>query len=131
MHEKNKPAGLLRPPGGNRRMWLRFLTIAKPYWVSEQSWSLWAGLGLLALLLLLQTISSVLFNRESGEFIREISLLQRMFPTVFSNQQNVLRWKFKLNLFQFTHNFLTAVIPTVISHANPPDRLSKSKKRMY
>jgi putative ATP-binding cassette transporter len=25
-----------------------------------------------------------------------------------------LRWKFKLNLFQFTHTFLTAVIPTVI-----------------
>lgn len=50
-------------------MWLRFLTIARPYWISEQRWSLWAGLGLLALLLLLQTISSVLFNRESGEFI--------------------------------------------------------------
>lgn len=288
MHEKNKPAGLLKPPGVNRQMWLRFLTIAKPYWISEQRWSLWAGLGLLALLLLLQTISSVLFNRESGEFIsaladkdslrfwdsiwryafiltaaipvysyyyyvqdtialrwrkgltdqfmqryfsdrayyqlgqasvidnpdqriaedinnftaqslffativvgsliqiiafggvlwsispnliyflvgysafsswftavvfgkpliglnflqlqreadfrfglvrirehaepiafydgevREISLLQRMFSSVFSNQQNVLRWKFKLNLFQFTHSFLTAVIPTVI-----------------
>lgn len=269
-------------------MWLRFLTIAKPYWVSEKRWSLWAGLGLLALLLLLQTISSVLFNREYGEFIsaladkdslrfwdsiwryafiltaaipvysyyyyvqdtialrwrkgltdqfmqryfsdrayyqlgqasvidnpdqriaedinnftaqslffativvgsviqiiafggvlwsispnliyflvgysafsswftavvfgkpliglnflqlqreadfrfglvrirehaepiafydgevREISLLQRMFSSVFSNQQNVFRWKFKLNLFQFTHSFLTAVIPTVI-----------------
>ncbi len=288
MHEKNKPAGLLKPPGVNRQMWLRFLTIARPYWISEQRWSLWAGLGLLALLLLLQTISSVLFNRESGEFIsaladkdslrfwdsiwryafiltaaipvysyyyyvqdtialrwrkgltdqfmqryfsdrayyqlgqasvidnpdqriaedinnftaqslffativvgsviqiiafggvlwsispnliyflvgysafsswftavvfgkpliglnflqlqrkadfrfglvrirehaepiafydgevREISLLQRMFSSVFSNQQNVLRWKFKLNLFQFTHSFLTAVIPTVI-----------------
>ena len=288
MHEKNKPAGLLKPPGVNRQMWLRFLTIAKPYWVSEKRWSLWAGLGLLALLLLLQTISSVLFNRESGEFIsaladkdslrfwdsiwryafiltaaipvysyyyyvqdtialrwrkgltdqfmqryfsdrayyqlgqasvidnpdqriaedinnftaqslffativvgsviqiiafggvlwsispnliyflvgysafsswftavvfgkpliglnflqlqreadfrfglvrirehaepiafydgevREISLLQRMFSSVFSNQQNVFRWKFKLNLFQFTHSFLTAVIPTVI-----------------
>jgi len=46
--------------------------------------------------------------------VREISLLQRMFSSVFSNQQNVLRWKFKLNLFQFTHSFLTAVIPTVI-----------------
>jgi len=31
------------------------------------------GLGLLALLLLLQTISSVLFNRESGEFISALA----------------------------------------------------------
>jgi putative ATP-binding cassette transporter len=269
-------------------MWLRFLTIAKPYWISEHRWLLWLGLGLLVFLLLLQTITSVMFNRESGEFIsaladqdssrfwgsiwrygyiltaaipifsyfyflqdtialrwrkwltdqfmqryfrerayyqlgqgkvidnpdqriaedintftaqslffatvvvgsfiqiiafssvlwsispnliyfligysafsswftavvfgkpliglnflqlqreanfrfglvrvrehsepiafydgevREITLLQRMFAFVFHNQQRVLRWKFKLNLFQFTHTFLTAVIPTVM-----------------
>lgn len=46
--------------------------------------------------------------------VREISLLQRMFSFVFNNQKRVLRWKFKLNIFQFTHTFLTAVIPTVI-----------------
>jgi putative ATP-binding cassette transporter len=46
--------------------------------------------------------------------VREITLLQRMFAFVFHNQQRVLRWKLKLNLFQFTHTFLTAVIPTVI-----------------
>ncbi len=288
MHEKNKHLSPPQPPAINRQLWLRFLTIAKPYWVSVQRWSQWAGLGLLVILLVLQTVSSVLFNRESGEFIsaladqdgsrfwssiwrygyiltaaipiysffyfsldtislrwrkwltdhfmqryfkerayyqlgqtttidnpdqriaedintftlqslffatvivgsviqiiafggvlwsispnliyfligysafsswftaavfgkpliglnflqlqretdfrfglvrvrehsepiafydgevREITLLQRMFALVFQNQQRVLRWKLKLNLFQFTHNFLTAVIPTVI-----------------
>lgn len=288
MHEKNKPLSPPQPPAINRKLWLRFLTIAKPYWNSEHRWSLRAGLGLLVVLLFLQTISSVMFNRESGEFIsaladqdgarfwgsiwrygyiltaaipifsyfyflqdtialrwrkwltdqfmqryfnerayyqlgqgkvidnpdqriaedintftaqslffativvgsviqiiafggvlwtispnliyfligysafsswftavvfgkpliglnflqlqreadfrfglvrvrehsepiafydgevREITLLQRMFAFVFHNQQRVLRWKFKLNLFQFTHTFLTAVIPTVI-----------------
>lgn len=288
MHEENKTVSQPKPPTINRELWLRFLTIARPYWVSEHRWKLWAGLGLLALLLLLQTISNVLFNRESGEFISaladkdstrfwssiwrygyiltaaipiysfyyflqdtialrwrkwltdqfmqryfsersyyklgqgkvidnpdqriaedintfttqslffatiavgsviqiiafggvlwsissnliyflvgysalsswftaavfgkpliglnflqlqreadfrfglvrvrensepiafydgevsETSLLQRMFSFVFTNQQNVLRWRFKLNIFQYTHSFLTAVIPTVI-----------------
>ena len=288
MHEEKKPVSPPQPPAINRQLWLRFLTIARPYWVSEHRWLLWAGLGLLVVLLILQTISSVMFNRESGEFIsaladqdssrfwnsiwrygyiltaaipvysffyffldtialrwrkwltddfmqryfkerayyqlgqtttidnpdqriaedistftlqslfyatvvvgsviqiiafggvlwsispnliyfligysvfsswftaavfgkpliglnflqlqreadfrfglvrvrehsepiafydgevREITLLQKMFALVFQNQQRVLRWKLKLNLFQFTHNFLTAVIPTVI-----------------
>lgn len=288
LHEDKQRFNSTQPPAVNRQLWLRFLAIAKPYWKSEKRWSIRAGLALLTALLLLQTICSVLFNRESGEFIsaladkdgsrfwssiwryaiiltaaipiysyyyfvldtiglrwrkelteqfmhryfsgrayyqlgqaslidkpdqriaedintftaqslffaavvvgsiiqiiafggvlwsispnliyfligysafsswftaavfgkpliglnflqlqreaafrfglvrirehaepiafydgevREISLLQRMFSSVFSNQQNVLRWKFKLNLFQFTHSFLTAVIPTVI-----------------
>ncbi|MCM0036392.1 MAG: ABC transporter ATP-binding protein/permease [Burkholderiaceae bacterium] len=288
MHEENTPLSSPQPPAINRKLWLRFLTIANPYWFSEHRWTLWAGLGLLVVLLFLQTISSVMFNRESGEFIsaladqdgsrfwgsiwrygyiltaaitifsyfyflqdtialrwrkwltnqfmeryfkerayyqlgqgkvidnpdqriaedintftaqslffatvvvgsviqiiafggvlwsispnliyfligysafsswftaavfgkpliglnflqlqreadfrfglvrvrehsepiafydgevREITLLQRMFAFVFHNQQRVLRWKLKLNLFQFTHTFLTAVIPTVI-----------------
>lgn len=288
MHEENNPLSSPQPPAINRKLWLRFLTIAKPYWISEHRWKLWAGLSLLVVLLFLQTISSVMFNRESGEFIsaladqdsarfwgsiwrygyiltaaipifsyfyflqdtialrwrkwltdqfmaryfkerayyqlgqaraidnpdqriaedintftaqslyfativvgsviqiiafggvlwsispnliyfligysafsswftaavfgkpliglnflqlqreadfrfglvrvrehsepiafydgevREITLLQRMFAFVFHNQQRVLRWKLKLNLFQFTHTFLTAVIPTVI-----------------
>lgn len=46
--------------------------------------------------------------------IREITLLQRLFSFVFNIHQRVLSWKFKLNLFQFTHTFLTAVIPTMI-----------------
>ncbi|MFY9138511.1 ABC transporter ATP-binding protein/permease [Zwartia sp.] len=288
MHEDKQRIHSAQPPAINRELWLRFLTIAKPYWTSDKRWSIRAGLGLLIVLLLLQTISSVMFNRESGEFIsaladqdgerfwgsiwrygyiltaaipvysyyyflqdtlalrwrkwltdqfmrryfrerafyqlgqgkvidnpdqriaedintftgqslffatvvvgsviqiiafggvlwsispnliyfligysafsswftaavfgkpliglnflqlqreadfrfglvrvreyaepiafydgevREISLLQRMFSFVFNNQKRVLRWKFKLNLFQFTHTFLTAVIPTVI-----------------
>lgn len=288
MHEEKNTGISTTPPRINGQLWRRFLTIATPYWTSEKRWSLRAGLGLLIVLLLLQSICSVLFNRESGEFIsaladkdgsrfwgsiwryafiltaaipiysyyyyvldtislrwrkgltdqfmqryfnnrayyqlgqanvidnpdqriaedintftsqslffaavavgsaiqiiafggvlwsispnliyfligysafsswftavvfgkpliglnflllqreadfrfglvrvrehaepiafydgeiREISLLQRLFSFVFSNQQDVLRWKFKLNLFQFTHSFLTAVIPTVI-----------------
>jgi len=288
LHDDKPRINSAQPPAINRELWLRFLTIAKPYWISEHRWTIWAGLGLLVLLLLLQTISSVLFNRESGEFIsaladkdssrfwgsiwrygliltaaipvfsfyyfvldtmslrwrkeltrqfmqryfndrayyqlgqvnaidnpdqriaedintftaqslffativvgsviqiiafggvlwsispnliyfligysafsswftavvfgkpliglnflqlqreadfrfglvrirehaepiafyggefREISLLQRMFSFVFNNQKRILRWKFKLNLFQFTHSFLTAVIPTII-----------------
>lgn len=288
MQDGKKAISSVLPPGVNRQLWRQFLTIAKPYWMSGQRWSLLAGLVLLIVLLLLQTTSSVLFNRESGEFIsalavkdssrfwdsiyryafiltaaipiysyyyfvldtislrwrkgltdqfmeryfnerayyqigqagvidnpdqriaedintftsqslffatvvvgsviqiiafggvlwsispnlvyfliaysalsswftaavfgrplislnflqlqreadfrfglvrvreyaepiafydgeiREISLLQRIFSFVFLNQRNVLRWKFKLNLFQFTHNFMTAVIPTII-----------------
>jgi putative ATP-binding cassette transporter len=45
---------------------------------------------------------------------REMSVLQRMFSVVFSNYQLVLRWQFKLNLFQHAHNFLTIVLPTII-----------------
>jgi putative ATP-binding cassette transporter len=288
LHEEVKPVSPPKPPAINRLLWQRFLTIAQPYWTSDKRWTLWSGLGLLTVLLLLQTMSSVLFNRESGEFIsaladkdssrfwgsiwryaliltaaipvfsyyyfvldtislrwrkeltqqfmqryfsgrayyqlgqtskidnpdqriaedintftaqslffativvgsiiqiiafggvlwsispnliyfligysafsswftaaifgkpliglnflqlqreadfrfglvrirehaepiafyegevQEISLLQRLFSFVFATQQNVLRWKFKLNLFQFTHSFLTAVIPTII-----------------
>lgn len=73
MHEENKTVSQPKPPTINRELWLRFLTIARPYWVSEHRWKLWAGLGLLALLLLLQTISSVLFNRDSGEFISALA----------------------------------------------------------
>lgn len=288
MFAAKKGLNTVRPPGVNLQLWRRFLAIAKLYWVSEERWRLRAALGLLITLLLLQTTCSVLFNRETGEFIsaladkdanrfwdsiwryafiltaaipvysfyyyvrdtialrwrkwltdhfmtryfngrayyqlgqasgidnpdqriaedinaftlqslffsmilvgaiiqmiafggvlwsispslvyfligysafstwftasvfgkpliglnflqlqreadfrfglvrvrehaepiafydgevREISLLQRMFAIVFSNQQLVLKWQFKLNLFQFTHSFLTVVIPTIL-----------------
>jgi putative ATP-binding cassette transporter len=45
---------------------------------------------------------------------REITALQRIFATLYANFQQVLRWQFKLNLFQYTHSFLTIVLPTVI-----------------
>ena len=45
---------------------------------------------------------------------REITALQRVFATLYANFQHVLRWQFKLNLFQYTHSFLTIVLPTVI-----------------
>ena len=45
---------------------------------------------------------------------REMSALQRIFQAAYANFQQVLRWQFKLNLFQFAHSFLTVVLPTVI-----------------
>ncbi|WP_309678299.1 ABC transporter ATP-binding protein/permease [Polaromonas sp.] len=45
---------------------------------------------------------------------REMSALQRIFAAVYANYQKVLRWQFKLNLFQYAHSFLTIVLPTVL-----------------
>jgi putative ATP-binding cassette transporter len=45
---------------------------------------------------------------------REMSALQRIFAAAYANYQHVLRWQFKLNLFQYAHSFLTIVLPTVI-----------------
>ncbi|MDO8720408.1 MAG: ABC transporter ATP-binding protein/permease [Polaromonas sp.] len=45
---------------------------------------------------------------------REMSALQRIFAAAYANYQQVLRWQFKLNLFQYAHGFLTIVLPTVI-----------------
>ena len=45
---------------------------------------------------------------------REMSALQRVFAAVYANYRQVLRWQFKLNLFQYAHGFLTIVLPTVI-----------------
>lgn len=45
---------------------------------------------------------------------REMSALQRVFAAAYANYQKVLRWQFKLNLFQYAHSFLTIVLPTVI-----------------
>lgn len=73
MHEENKLVSPPKPPAINRQLWLRFLTIARPYGVSEHRWLLWTGLGLLVVLLVLQTVSSVMFNRESGECISALA----------------------------------------------------------
>ena len=45
---------------------------------------------------------------------REMSALQRVFATLYTNYQKVLIWQFRLNLFQYAHTFLTIVLPTVI-----------------
>lgn len=45
---------------------------------------------------------------------REMSALQRSFAAAYANYQHVLRWQFKLNLFQYAHSFITIVLPTVI-----------------
>ena len=55
-------------PGFNTRLWLRFVAIARPYWVSSERWPAWGMFALLIVLLLGQTAFSVLFNQETGEF---------------------------------------------------------------
>ncbi|WP_041792914.1 ABC transporter ATP-binding protein/permease [Rhodoferax ferrireducens] len=55
-------------PGFNARLWQRFVTIARPYWLSDERWPARGMLALLVLLLLGQTAFSVLFNQETGEF---------------------------------------------------------------
>ena len=55
-------------PGFNARLWLRFVHIARPYWLSNERGVAWSMLALLIALLLGQTAFSVLFNRETGEF---------------------------------------------------------------
>lgn len=55
-------------PGFNARLWLRFVAIARPYWLSNQRWPAWGLFALLIVLLLGQTAFNVLFNQETGEF---------------------------------------------------------------
>lgn len=55
-------------PGFNTRLWLRFVAIARPYWLSSDRRPAWGMFALLIVLLLGQTAFSVLFNRETGEF---------------------------------------------------------------
>jgi putative ATP-binding cassette transporter len=45
---------------------------------------------------------------------REMSALQRLFAALYTNYQQVLRWQFRLNLLQYSHSFLTILLPTVI-----------------
>ncbi|MDH6184669.1 ABC transporter ATP-binding protein/permease [Polaromonas sp. CG_23.6] len=45
---------------------------------------------------------------------REMTVLQAIFSRVYANYQQVLRWQFGVNLFQYAHAFLTIVLPTVI-----------------
>ncbi len=45
---------------------------------------------------------------------REMTALQAIFARIYANYQQVLRWQFGLNLFQYAHAFLTIVLPTVI-----------------
>jgi putative ATP-binding cassette transporter len=55
-------------PGFNARLWIRFVAIARPFWLSSERWPAWGLFALLILLLLGQTAFSVLFNQETGEF---------------------------------------------------------------
>ncbi len=45
---------------------------------------------------------------------REMGMLTRMFGALYANYRQVLRWQFKLNLFQYAHSFLTIALPSVI-----------------
>ncbi|MGE5452176.1 MAG: ABC transporter ATP-binding protein/permease [Acidobacteriota bacterium] len=50
---------------------------------------------------------------HAGE-AREVSTLRRLFEALYDNYKLVLRWQFKLNLFQYAHSFLTVVLPSMI-----------------
>jgi putative ATP-binding cassette transporter len=54
-------------PRLNRRLWKRFVSIAWPYWVSDEKWKARILLGLLFLLLLAYTEFTVLNNRVIGD----------------------------------------------------------------
>ena len=41
-------------------------------------------------------------------------LAENLFQAVYDNYKQVLRWQFKLNLFQYAHSFLTVVLPSII-----------------
>ena len=58
----------VQTPGFNARLWRRFITVARPYWHSNERWRARSLLALLIFLLLGQTAFSVLFNYETGEF---------------------------------------------------------------
>jgi len=51
----------------SRDFWTRFLSLATPYWRSDEKWIAWGLLAALLLLSLGQTGSCVLFNQQSGE----------------------------------------------------------------
>jgi putative ATP-binding cassette transporter len=50
------------------RSWRQFLTLARPYWVSDRKWLPWGLAALLIVLLLTYTHFSVVFNRLLGDF---------------------------------------------------------------
>ncbi len=88
LHEEIKPVIPPKPPAINRLLWLRFLTIAKPYWNSDKRWRLWSGLALLLVkpryLLLDESTSALdaanesrLYSHLSGLGITPISVSHR------------------------------------------------------
>lgn len=62
------PVTTSETPGFNARLWVRFVAIARPYWLSTERLPAWGMFALLIVLLLGQTAFSVLFNQETGEF---------------------------------------------------------------
>lgn len=55
-------------PRLDRKLWQRYLDIARDYWRSEERWRARGLLALLVLLLFAQTLAAVWMNQESGEF---------------------------------------------------------------
>ena len=49
-----------------------------------------------------------------GGEAHEMSALRRAFEAVFGNYRKVVRWQFKLNVFQYAHSFLTIVLPSLV-----------------
>lgn len=63
------------------------------------------------LIRLRENAESIAFHR--GEDQEQATLRQR-FADVFANYRQVLRWQLNLNLFQYSHTFLTLALPSVI-----------------
>lgn len=54
-------------------LWQRYRGLAAPYWQGEEKWRARAWLGLLGLLLLVQTGFAVLINEQTGEFMSALA----------------------------------------------------------
>ena len=70
------PVTTQETPGFNARLWVRFVAIARPYWLSTERLPAWGMFALLIVLLLGQTAFSVLFNQETGEFTSALAAKQ-------------------------------------------------------
>ncbi|WP_071588495.1 ABC transporter ATP-binding protein/permease [Chlorogloeopsis fritschii PCC 9212] len=69
-------ATITKPKRFNRQLWQRFVTLAKPYWFSEQKWK---ARGLLALLILLALLVNVI-NVSISFIFRNIDTSLATFP---------------------------------------------------
>lgn len=58
-----------------------------------------------------ENAESIAFHRGEPQ---ERATLRERFADVFSNLRQVLRWQLNLNLFQYSHSFLTLALPSII-----------------
>jgi len=61
----------------NRKLWFRFLRLAKKYWTEGERGLAWSLLGLLVVLMFSYTYFTVQFNEQSGEFTSALAALDK------------------------------------------------------